>query len=91
MAVCTAKEDSYLEVKFLKALMHCAGITIRSVGKGYGVHQVKSLTIDNLCIPCLVGTEREPLPLTQGVMVTVAIFFQDTPRESGDTAFPFVI
>jgi hypothetical protein len=73
----TGIPDSYIELRFPKALMYCAGgITVRSFGKKHGIHQVKSLVVDNLSVPCVVGTEGTDMPKKQAIIVTFAVFFR---------------
>ena len=77
VAARTGIPDSYIELRLPKALMYCAsGITVRSFGKMHGVYQVKSLVVDNLSLPCVVGTEGTDMPKKQAIIVTFAIFFR---------------
>ena len=68
--------DSYLEVKFPKALTYCSSVTTKSFGKRYGIHQLKSLMVDRLRLKCPVDAEINHNSEKQHATIIVAISFR---------------
>jgi hypothetical protein len=69
-------KDSYIELRFPKGLMYSTGgIGVRSIGNLHGVQRITALSVNNICLPCVLGGEEGEMPTKQAIVANFAVFF----------------